>query len=625
MWRDLVQQAIISNNPKALELVYKLVNNPETYHDDPVGYCQNILKVNLWSKQIEIAEALIKYRKVMVRSSNAVGKSFLCACLASWFHQTHVPGICLVTAPTQRQVSDITFKELRRLYKGPGIYPKNPRIQQSHEHYVYGFTANDATAYQGIHGENLFIIFEECTGVSSEFWEAANGVLLGGTNTYFLAVCNPTDTSSEAYLQEQTGRWHTISISALDHPNIKLELEGKAPLIPAAIRLKELNDLIEQWCEPVVTEPDLNDFEFMGKWWRPGPIADARLLGRYPTQGSYSIFNEQDFNRSLNSIKESGEIVIGVDVARFGNDNTCIHVINGQSSVYHESYNGRDTNYTANRIKQLADKFAGDQSTKIKIHVDSTGIGGGLADQKGAYNFIEINSSHRANNEEAYPNKRSELLFTVGELMKKGLLSFANLPFDQYHELKRQALGITYKLDNKGRRVAEKKDDIKKRIGRSPDDLDAVALAYCGKSHLCDLGEYFDKLSTTIITPVQYQKELSLARNEEQMAAPVITEYKHVRMIKTFGTYQAYPLIRGVESPFTDYRSQHEAAYAVNVAHKLQGIPEPNKLNVILDKETSEKIEKQIKEILIKRRIKLIEDKPKVKVEEKKVIPAPAG
>ncbi len=36
----------------------------------------------------------------------------------------------------------------------------------------------------------------------------------------------------------------------------------------------------------------------------------------------------------------------------------------------------------------------------------------------------------------------------------------------------------TWKLDSQGRRVVEPKQDTKKRLKRSPDDMDALNLAY---------------------------------------------------------------------------------------------------------------------------------------------------
>lgn len=475
--QDLIRRALQSDDPNVLRLALQLVNHPDNYRDDPVRFCRNTLGVTLWSKQTEIAEALLKYRRVLVKSANAVGKTKAAACLALWHFMTR-QGITLITAPTYRQVSDVTFKEVRRLYgKRPGIYPKEPRIQTAPDHYLHGFTTTDDTSFQGVHEASLMIVFEECVGIDASIWEAANSILMGG-DTYWLAICNPTDTASEAYMQELTGRWHVISISALDHPNIPLEQAGNPPLIPGAIRLDALRKQLADWCE-IVPSPEPTDLTFEGRHYRPGAVAEARLLGRYPSQGSYSIFSEAAFNAARTSTAQPHPIADqhqgGCDVARFGDDLTSIHIRRGCLSVHHESYNGRDTAFTAARLKQLADQYGG---KKTAIKIDDAGVGGGVVDQREDYSFIGINGANRATNDREYPNKRSEALFALADMMNNGEVNLSQLPQEQFAEIKRQAMGITYKLDNKGRRVAERKDETKKRLKRSPDDLDALALAY---------------------------------------------------------------------------------------------------------------------------------------------------
>lgn len=291
---------------------------------------------------------------------------------------------------------------------------------------------------------------------------------------------------------------------------------------------------------------------------------------------------EKVYNLSVEDCPEyfaNGILVHNCDVARFGDDLTSIHVVRGPVSLYHESYNGRSTDYTAARLKALADRFAVGDSKAVPIRVDSAGVGGGLCDQRGDYNFVEINSAHAANDDTAYPNKRSELLFTVAELLRTNSISFAKLAPGTVDEIRRQAMGITYKLDAKGRRVAEPKDQTKKRIGRSPDDLDAITLAYCGRSPLADLGEYIARQAT--LTPDEYTAGVRDQLNTyfgDTMHADVNADYKHVHLIRSYGTYQARPVINKAEVPLGDFASQHEAAFAVNVARKLTGGKDVNKL-----------------------------------------------
>jgi hypothetical protein len=91
---------------------------------------------------------------------------------------------------------------------------------------------------------------------------------------------------------------------------------------------------------------------------------------------------------------------------------------------------------------------------------------------------------------EGYPNRRSELWFSVAERASENQLSLYKLDADTKREMRRQAMAPTWKLDSKGRRVVEPKDDTKKRIKRSPDDMDAMNLAYGWTLSAADLVDF---------------------------------------------------------------------------------------------------------------------------------------
>ncbi len=450
------------------------------YQNDPVGFAHDILKVKPWAKQIEIMEAVVKYRKVMVVSANSIGKSWILAVLLLWHHCTRTKGLTLFTAPAFRQVEAVVMRQVRQLIqqaglKINGLLPKDTKIDDTPEHYMLGFTASTPDAFQGWHNAQIFLAFEEFIGVDQSIWDAARGVLQGGDN-YFLAIGNPTDLTSQGYLEYTSGRWHIISISFKDHPNIKAELEGKEQIIPGACCLKEVKENIEAWCEETFN-PTATDFEFDGKWYTPSPAGMARLLGKWPDQDFYGLFSINDWKKDSPYL--DGPIVIGVDCAFDGLDFTCIHIRKGNKSIYHESYNGKDELYTANRLKTLCHEYGcpGQYPDKIPCVIDSIGFGSGVISHRNEYNFIGVKSSKKAASEQ-YHNVRTELLFRLRNKLRNGLANTSQLPQNVLNELIRQSLTITYRPNNKGMPRALEKEKIKQEIGRSPDDIDAVALAY---------------------------------------------------------------------------------------------------------------------------------------------------
>jgi len=548
---------------------------------------------------VETAEALLRYKRVFVKASHSVGKSFLAGGLVNWFFDCFNPGICVTTAPNAPQVRDILWKEVRmqRPHDLKAVLqPKSPRMESSPEHFAVGYTSRDGSAFQGRHEENMLIVFDECVGVAGEVWEAAEGMMTGD-NCYFLAMCNPTDTGTRAYIEcQNVEKWHVMEISALEHPNIAAEIAGQKIPFPKAVTLGWVEGRIKEWCTMVravgsrqsavgqiqpssIQESDpspgqvsgsgdqglgekqppsvppqaggsdgppsesdpsralpasgegeiarVGDIEFpvgSGRWFRPGPLFESRVLGRWPTAGSNSVWSEAIWAAALvrQEVDAGLDFMIGCDVARFGSDFTSIVVRQGNCVLLHETHNGWSTTQTAGRIKDLATDFikkgpmakgstrywvdplysweraeynSMDYEDKMRwygpgmeppptmesfvdINVDDDGVGGGVVDQGGSWRFNAERGGASPNSKDGYPNRRSELWFDVADRAAKGGLDLSRLSKESLALIQRQVMAPTWKLDAMGRRVVEAKAETKKRIGRSPDDADALNLAF---------------------------------------------------------------------------------------------------------------------------------------------------
>lgn len=459
------------------------------YADDPVAYAQDILGVTWWDKQAEVARSVVAHNKTLVRASQAVGKTHVSGGIANWHYDVFDPGITLTTAPTSRQVRDLLWREIRAQRRGrPGLYPKAPRLESSDHHYAHGYTADDATAFQGTHEEQLLIIADEALGISADIWEAFEAMLTSGAGNRLLAIYNPTDTASAVYEAEQADDVHVITISALDHPNIAAELAGLEPPFPKAVRLSWVEARIREWCTPIAAgDATPDDVEFppgSGNWYRPGAQFESRVLGRYPRQATSAVWSEAAFMAAIDGgIDEPQDepCEIGCDVARFGDDDTAMHVRRGAVSLHHERHNGWGTDQTAGRLKELAGIYgqrSGVDPRKVALKVDDDGVGGGVVDQLRGWNVQPINAGSHPIERGKYPNRRSELWFAVAERAMERNLDLSRLPDNVKRDLRRQCLAPVWKLDSQGRRVVEPKADTKKRLTRSPDDADAMNLAY---------------------------------------------------------------------------------------------------------------------------------------------------
>jgi hypothetical protein len=488
--------------------------DPSGYPHDPVGYCSDILGMTLTPQQAEIARALLEPpHRVMVLSANNQGKTALSGALVNWFFDNH-PGICITTAPEYRSVKDTCWKEVRRLRRGrPGFRgDQMAELYKSAWHYAKGFTVRPGKgeSFQGRHDLRLMFLFEEAVGIQPVVWETTATMFKPTAGHFWFAYLNPTDTTSEAFLQSQaTGlngqpKWRVFNLSALEHVNIVAQLAGDDPPIPAAVTLEQLEDWIAKWCDPVPAgERQAGDIEWRpgsGKWYRPGPIGEARILGRWPSLGTYGVWSEAIWAECLRGPCPPFPLdalpVIGCDAATGkGDDFMAIHTRWGDISLGCEASNTMDPCVIFGRLKETAADLAALANRErqrhqpgvalvtpeqIPIRIDDDGVGASIAAflRADKYNVTAVGAGTAARNPARYPRRRDEVWFLVAERAKIGGVHLGKLAPDHLRRLKQQLLAPRWELDARGRRVVEKKEDTKDKIGRSPDSADAFNLCY---------------------------------------------------------------------------------------------------------------------------------------------------
>lgn len=181
------------------------------------------------------------------------------------------------------------------------------------------------------------------------------------------------------------------------------------------------------------------------------------------------IHRNQTLEAMQREVSAEGQIVIGVDVARMGNDRTVFWKRKGLKSVAHKVLGKLRIPAICDQLEQFA-KFDKENTT---IKVDDTGVGGGVTDEmkKRGYKVIPINFGGKPNDQDKYPNWISEAWFYLSEIMPEIQLIYDS---DLLMELSTRL----WKQDTRERRTVESKADYKKRGFRSPDLADAVVICY---------------------------------------------------------------------------------------------------------------------------------------------------
>lgn len=435
---------------------------------DPEAWVRERLGQTVWSKQADIMKAVRDHRRVAVRSGHGVGKSHTAALVASWWLDRYPPGDAFVvtTAPTFSQVRAILWRYIRRIHRA-GQLPG--RVNQTEWHIDDEMVAfgrkpadHDEAAFQGIHAPHVLVILDEACGVHPDIWVAADA-LTTNDGCALLAIGNPDNPASEFRRVCTPGSgWHTIGISAYDSPNLTGEQ------VPAEVA-KAL--VAASWVEEKRLE-----------WGEDNPLYRSKVLGEFSDDSPDQVVRASDVSACRiepdtgHPLERLVPVQLGVDVGG-GGDETVIRERRGMVA-------GREWRARTDRPEKIAPlivhaiRETGAQTVKI----DSIGVGfgviGELRNMRGhGASIVAVNVAEKASKPDKFLNLRAELWWSLGrELSERhgwDLSTMANADATVA-----QLLEPRWDVDPQGRIRVEKKEEIIKRLGRSPDNADALLLAF---------------------------------------------------------------------------------------------------------------------------------------------------
>lgn len=475
-------------------------------------FAEKELGVQLWSKIIEIFDAVQNgKRKILIRSCNGAGKTCALAAICNWKLYTEPDSIVLTTASSHTQVRRNLWGEIRKQAKKGKLYGKGQLrealIKISEKHYAIGIAPSLPENAQGFHAPKMIIVIDEATGVSRDVIKALFGNATGDDAQIILAY-NPINTDSYPYELEHNADWHQITISAFDHPNV---IGTEPDNIKGAVSRKWIADMLPTWSYQV--EKDLDDkhsFEFDGKFWRKTGEVSARVFGEWSEHGGVGFIPMHLVSRSVNldfsgtdfsgtdfsPCGEDGRTKVrpttiksmGVDIAH-GGDETVFAFFEGNTQLPFYSMRSKDLVEVAEKIKMY---HAEGWKT---IAIDDTGVGAGVSDilRSHGIDFFAVNfgSSSKKMFDTTYRrigNTRAEIYFNLDDELKKSKIKLLD---DRKLHQELTALRLRPQVNN-DMYYLEPKEDLKNRLGRSPDRADATALArYAVKLKDKNNREYF--------------------------------------------------------------------------------------------------------------------------------------
>lgn len=448
----------------------ELVNDIAEFYADPLGYVlyafpwgekggplEDFDGPDTWQREqlAAVGKAIQDNPETTIQeaiaSGHGIGKSAETSWVILWAMSTrpHLAG--WVTANTQSQLKSKTWRELsvwhKRAINAHWFEWTATRFFHVEHQTTWGLDAipwseHNSEAFAGLHAEYVLMIMDEASAIADVIWEVAEGAMTTPRAMWF-CFGNPTRNTGRfrECFRKYRHRWNGRKI---DSRTCKMTNKEK----------------LKEWQEDHGEDSD---------------FFRIRVRGEFPNSDVNQLINTLAIERAAKTKQlVSGPLKIGVDPARFGDDETSIIRRRNRSAYKVKSYKGLCTMTLAGIIVNIIKAESPDQ-----VAIDVGGLGAGTYDRLVELGYgdivIPVNFGGIANDPERYYNKRSEMWGEMGKWIEDDVLP-VSIPDDDM--LQTDLETPLYSYDSKGRLVLEKKEDMKKRIGRSPDKGDSLALTF---------------------------------------------------------------------------------------------------------------------------------------------------
>lgn len=311
-------------------------------------------------------------------------------------------------------------------------------------------STQQANTLAGLHAEYLLFVLDEAGGIPDAVMAAAEAGLANdhsGKKCKILMSGNPTHLEGPLYRASTTERdlWYLREITA----------DPDDPMRTPRVSI--------QWAR-----------EQIKKYGMDNPWVLVNVFAKFPPSSLNSLIGPDLISESMNRKYTEKSYAhmqrrLGVDVALYGDDRTVLFPRQGLMAFKPVVMRTSEPADIAARVLLAREKF--------KQEVDFVDASGGWGSGVISYlNAAEVTNGSVQSVQfagkaisESYFNKRAEMWFSVLEWLKAG----GRLPNDP--ELGKELTAPTYSLKN-GKFLLEPKEQIKIRLGFSPDKADALAL-----------------------------------------------------------------------------------------------------------------------------------------------------
>jgi hypothetical protein len=454
---------------------------PDPFWDDPYGWVMNHIyfrpdEPGPAPHQADILSQLPHRRKCAVRGPHGLGKTTIAAWVVLWFATTRekagVDWKVVTTASVWRQLEHYLWPEIRKWahrIQDVSWDPEQKLNQLSLKLFfgsAFAVASDQPTAIEGAHADHILYILDEAKAILPETWDAVEGAFSTG-EAYALAISTPGATQ---------GRFYDIHRRRPGYEDWWV----RHVTLQEAIKAGRVN---EEWAEARKRQ-----------WGEQSSVYQNRVLGEFAAQDESAVIPLawlEAAQERWHQFKTFGSLTqIGLDVARSGGDKTVFALRHQQAVSELIRLNGAQTMETTGRLVAMLQ-----HNPKARAVVDVIGVGAGVVDRTRelllqapngdinhvlnrvwAFNGAEGTRMRDFSGELGFLNKRSASWWTMREILDPRNNMPVALPDDD--NLTGDLTAPMWGTHSRGLIQVEKKDDLIKRLGRSPDDGDAVVQAF---------------------------------------------------------------------------------------------------------------------------------------------------
>jgi len=397
-----------------------------------------------------------------VSSGRGIGKSALVSWLILWMLTTRIGSTVIVSANSEAQLRSVTWGELtkwaamainnhwweisatklmpakwvcelveRDLKKGTRYWAAEGKL----------WSEENPDSYAGVHNhDGMMLIFDEASGIPDAIWSVGAGFFTENIlDRYWFAFSNPR--RNQGYFFEcfnaKRNFWDTEKVDA-----------------------RTVEDTDKQVYEQIIEEYGADSNQ-----------ACVEVYGEFPSAGEDQFISPNLVNDAIKREPHkdmTAPVVMGIDPARGGADNTVIAIRQGRDLIAIKRYSGEDTMQIVGRVIDAIEEFK-----PTLVAIDEGGLGYGILDRlnEQRYKVRGVNFGWKAKNSIMWGNKRAEIWGAMREWLKS-----ASIPDDR--QLKSDLTGPMKKPNSSGTIFLEGKKEMRARGLASPDAADALAVTF---------------------------------------------------------------------------------------------------------------------------------------------------